>query len=477
MSQGGIIAALCANSTILKGNISLPACDVLTIMPRSSLRRLQTRKTFLSLELLEDRRLLATFSPQANIFDGNPGSLREAIIASNGNSQDDTINLGIGWYRMGLNNVNGSGQENAAATGDFDLTEAGRTVTIQGKGAGTIIDADEVDRVFQVFPNVRVVLKDLSLRGGLATDDGIAGHNGNNSIANRAGGILTAAGSSLTLTNVSVENCLAGSAESTLSAEGGGIYAAGAVVITNTLFLNNRAVAGYRTATSVSLAQGGAIAVVGSTPLQVTGSVFVNNSAAGGSDGGLGAGLARGGAIAAHVNVNIGGSTFNQNIAIAGSNETQAEGADSFGGALFVNGNATLTQTDFTNNSARGGITYDTTVVGRGGDAFGGAIFAKGITGNRGKVEDNSAIGGSAFHRFGGDPGGSGGDGGSAAGGGIYVTANSSFTDLTLVDNDANGGPGNYGVSAGAGSTGDGGQGGNGGRADGGAMYAAARAR
>src|SRR5207248_2003797 len=72
--------------------------------------------------------------------------------------------------------ANTAGQENAAAKGDLDLTEANHTVTIQGAGAGaTIIDGGGLDRVFQVLGNVNAVFRNLTIRNGNAQDDGVAG--------------------------------------------------------------------------------------------------------------------------------------------------------------------------------------------------------------------------------------------------------------------------------------------------------------
>jgi CSLREA domain-containing protein len=54
-------------------------------------------------------------------------SLREAIIAANGQSGTDTIILSAGTYDL---SILGAG-ENAAATGDLDVTES---ITIDGVG-------------------------------------------------------------------------------------------------------------------------------------------------------------------------------------------------------------------------------------------------------------------------------------------------------------------------------------------------------
>ncbi|MFO0958951.1 MAG: hypothetical protein U0800_16250 [Isosphaeraceae bacterium] len=51
--------------------------------------------------------------PSPTAADGVPGSLRAAIIASNANAQDDTIQLSAGTYQLTIANT--AGQENAAA--------------------------------------------------------------------------------------------------------------------------------------------------------------------------------------------------------------------------------------------------------------------------------------------------------------------------------------------------------------------------
>src|SRR5262249_3389564 len=130
--------------------------------------------TKLLLEGLEDRRVPATFSPMASAADGTANSLRAAIIAANTNGQDNTINLQAGTYLLTLPNT--TGQENAAATGDLDLTSGGHTITIQGAGtAATVIDGNNLDRVFQVMGNVTAVFRNLTIQKGLTRDDGTPG--------------------------------------------------------------------------------------------------------------------------------------------------------------------------------------------------------------------------------------------------------------------------------------------------------------
>src|SRR5437867_516006 len=110
-------------------------------------------RNLLHFEVLEPRDLLAIFNPLAGALDGSPGSLRAAIIAANSNHQNDTINLQSGNYALTIANV--AGQENAAAQGDLDLTEANRSITFVGAGQGTTtIDGGDLDRVCQIRANV-----------------------------------------------------------------------------------------------------------------------------------------------------------------------------------------------------------------------------------------------------------------------------------------------------------------------------------
>ena len=100
-------------------------------------------------------------------------SLREAVIAANTNGQDDEIILLAGTYRLTL----AGAFEEAAATGDLNLTEADHSVRIRGAGPErTIIDAGKDgttplgDRVFFVHRNVTVEIEDLTITGGRAPD-------------------------------------------------------------------------------------------------------------------------------------------------------------------------------------------------------------------------------------------------------------------------------------------------------------------
>jgi hypothetical protein len=190
----------------------------------------------------------------------NDCSLRGAIIAANADLSADPsiINLQPATtYNLTLANAS---QENAAATGDLDVTTILHSVTITGGGSSgptaSIIDASGLtsgnmhDRAFQVTASgVILILQDLAIQNAQAADDGASGASTNPATQNSTragGGILNGAGidvngvainggGSLTLTNVVIENCaILGKGDDqvnqhrTLDAWGGGLVSLGA---------------------------------------------------------------------------------------------------------------------------------------------------------------------------------------------------------------------------------------------------------
>ncbi|MCH7720172.1 MAG: hypothetical protein IH988_04170, partial [Planctomycetes bacterium] len=105
-----------------------------------------------------------------DVLDAGDGvvSLREAVIEANALAGDDTISVPAGTYTL---SIAGTG-ENAAATGDLDITD---NLTITGAGAcQTIIDANGIDRVFHVFGGVSADISGVTITGGSVngTEDG-----------------------------------------------------------------------------------------------------------------------------------------------------------------------------------------------------------------------------------------------------------------------------------------------------------------
>jgi hypothetical protein len=150
-------------------------------------------ETPLFLMRLEDRQVLdaiAVTTFNDNPVDGNtssiaalqgdPGAdglitLREAIIAANNSPGDDIIQLQAGTYSFADQGPGGETGENAAAKGDLDIVNANTAVaggtagkvTIQGAGANvTVIDAEGIDRVFEVLPGGDLTIQGVTLTGG-----------------------------------------------------------------------------------------------------------------------------------------------------------------------------------------------------------------------------------------------------------------------------------------------------------------------
>ncbi len=87
-------------------------------------------------------------------------SLRGTISKANALAGADTITLPAGTYAL----TRAGAPEDANATGDLDLTS---DITLNGAGASsTIIDANQLDRVLQVFSGSTVTLDGVTLRNG-----------------------------------------------------------------------------------------------------------------------------------------------------------------------------------------------------------------------------------------------------------------------------------------------------------------------
>ena len=196
-------------------------------------------------------------------------SLREAIRAANlnvpvdacpaGGSGLDTINLPAGTYKLSVGGAN----EDAAATGDLDLTG---TLKLQGAGVtATIIDAQDLDRVFDVLAGATVTLSRLTIQNGTAPDGGGARNAGalvlqnvtvqNNAavqqcptsgckepIGGRGGGLYNTGTLSLTNTSLVQANSAVGCCFSALSGanQGGGVYNAGTLLLNDTMLNDNQ---------------------------------------------------------------------------------------------------------------------------------------------------------------------------------------------------------------------------------------------
>ena len=382
----------------------------------------------------------------------NDCSLRGAIIAANSAADAVAINLQpANTYSLTIANAT---QENAAATGDLDITTTHQVTIVGGGSSGvnaSIIDASGLtsgnmhDRAFQLTGSaVSVTFENLAIKNGQAADDGTSGASTNPTAQNstRAGGcilngagidvngVAISGGGSITLTNVVVENCLVlGKGDSVvnqhtrLDAWGGGLASLGTtgnVVVTNSTFTANTALGGnggiFNNANG-SGAKGGSIYLDGGTG-DIQGSRIEASLATGGNggnqdqngqtNGGFGGTAQGGGMYVAGGTATINNTTFEDTGANGGNSGTGGNGAnpggDAEGGGLFSVGAVTVTNSTFhltEANGGDGGNAFGTTCLGGhnagdGGAARGGAIFANGgtLTINTATFANNSATGG-----------------------------------------------------------------------------------
>jgi len=162
-------------------------------------------------------------------------SLREAVLAANAGSGGDTIALPAGHYRLA---VPGPG-EDAAATGDLDLTE---NVTITGAGArSTVVDAQGIDRVLDVASGASATISNITVTGGLTAVDGGGIRNagvvslvrdaivGNRGLGS-GGGIESSGPTAITESTISGNQAMA---------SGGGLHAGGAAEVQSSTISGN----------------------------------------------------------------------------------------------------------------------------------------------------------------------------------------------------------------------------------------------
>lgn len=154
-------------------------------------------------------------------------TLRAAIMEANARPGEDTIILGPGIFTLTLRGRGEDFRRNSAGniassseTGDLDILD---DLNIIGAGTElTFIDAAQLDRLFQVFPNVNLKLSNLTLRNGNATSTDVGG-----AIFNQG---------ATTLDNVLIVNSSAG--------RGGAVFndASGTLTVTESLLRGNQAV-------------------------------------------------------------------------------------------------------------------------------------------------------------------------------------------------------------------------------------------
>ncbi len=366
------------------------------------------------------------------IADDRVCTLREAIINANNNDQSGSADCLAGEalpvtdqivFDAATNSspfvLNRTGtNENAAATGDLDITES---LMITGNGADSVteVDGNATDRVFEIREGAEVEMSRIAITngGGVVDGAGIKVFNGrleltdagvfSNSISGGPGfGALTGAGiqsmDELSLTSVSVlGNDIQGTGnasgfgagihigtggtlsvfdslirENTIdtvdgSANGAGVYhhpadAGAFTVIRNTILSGNRAAT-----TGSGSAAGGGINHQSGT-LEITRTLFRNNSLAKTSD--ADSSVATGGAVNAFSPVEIANATFS-------GNRSESVGS-AWGGGLALSGSGVLNNVTITDNQV---------ISGPGKSTFGG-----GLSGNSAVSLSNTIVAGNS---------------------------------------------------------------------------------
>ena len=242
-------------------------------------RRRLARAKALQVETLEHRRLLAVLTVNSeldNLISGDGlVTLREAIIAANENSTTDLGQTGSERDRIVFDpaidgtpivlSIEGTG-EDAALTGDLDITDSDLIIFGNGRDQ-TIIDANSIDRVFDVQGDAPITFENLMLTGGRAEGRGGA----------IRGGQVTV-----------IDSLLAQN-----FGEGGGIFTDGSVHIVRSNVLNNLGGGVYGESVSVeesSISDNRAGGIKAIDTIELRGSLISGNRGPCGSGGGLDAG-------------------------------------------------------------------------------------------------------------------------------------------------------------------------------------------
>ena len=127
---------------------------------RGTVKGRQKRTMRPTLMMLEDRRLLSTFTVNSTGDDVNTtGTLRWAVAQADAATSPSTIDFNLGASPATITLSNGV----------LDLSNASDAITITGPGAGVTVNGGGQSGVFQVDPGVTASLSGLTITGGSAS--------------------------------------------------------------------------------------------------------------------------------------------------------------------------------------------------------------------------------------------------------------------------------------------------------------------
>ena len=336
-----------------------------------------------------------------DVIDPNDGliSLREAIGLANQSERDLTILLPAGTYPLSIPGIG----DDSGLTGDLDILPGG-SVTILGAGSDqTVLDANDLgDRVLDVLAGAVVNLDGLTITGGHMPNNGggirndgtlqlhdvrVIDNSGYNGGGIRNTGQLSISASVITqnagsntgggISNFGGEVAITGSTISDNSTKyGGGLWTnASAVIVDSTIEYNDASENG-----------GGIINATGGT-LSIERTAFVENTAK------------FGGGIWTNATATITDSTFDGNQASSNGGAisntsngtlslvggTLSGNTGNFGGGLLNSGTSSVVNSTFSGNEARNGgggisssgtlsVSHSTFVGNQAGTGSGGGI-------------------------------------------------------------------------------------------------------
>ncbi|MDF1813217.1 MAG: autotransporter-associated beta strand repeat-containing protein, partial [Verrucomicrobiales bacterium] len=284
-----------------------------------------------------------------NVDDGSAGSLRETINAA---VTGDRVILGSGTFVL--------------SQGDIDIS--GKEITITGAGIDqTFIDAQNLDRIFNITGTTKVTLEDMTLTNG-QIDEG------------DGGAIRIVGPAELEMFRVNfLDNEVRDTVDNNTNARGGAIYAVNQAVITGTDvdFTNNKATR----AGGAEAADGAGFYAINETTVNLTGGTFSGNEARDGAGFYVTAGSKvtlsdvllnnntadiRGGAFR--------NATFTSEVTLIDSTVSNNTATEEHGGGFYNNGIVVLDNTDVESNH-----TLDLSATNRR-DGYGGGFYNSGGT-------------------------------------------------------------------------------------------------
>jgi CSLREA domain-containing protein len=346
---------------------------------------------------------------------GGVCTLRAAIQEANALAGPDIIVLKAKKYYLAIPGT----EENAAATGDLDITDS---LTIKGvSSAQTIINGGAVDRVFQIIGPVTVKFVNLSIQNGFSVWEGAGIYN--------SGGIVS-------LVSCSVVNNVSAGSNPVM---GGGIYSVG---VGSSLKIQSSSVVNNAVNSSTSIAYGGGVAVNNGGTLNISASKIAYNSATSSSTS---APAAAGGIVS----INGAGVTITNSKVLA--NRALSLVANSFGGGIALAGDSTAavisgTTISMNSNTSSGGVSYGGGLYFEGEKA---TVRACTVKGNRANASASGGLGGGIWAQFSSDitiknastivSNLASFDGGGIASDGLSVTVSIDSTVANNMPNDQNG--------------------------------------